>query len=468
MSEERYQAYKGCTTFEEVDKACVTPLVYKYALHNTGKVDTVMRKADLVHDLLHGFLIIRDQEGNQVSACVAARAHMVRAPSREEVAAARAHRLAGPSRKEVADELKKQMEGKWSPPRKRAEAVLKLIKEGVIEEPAPSELRRLRDEAMYDGTASWCGSTQAAQSAARASSDSGNLPTWLALAMRANVTVVVDGMVEPISLRDATRLPEWPLWKEAVQKEIQGIILMGVWDEIPRSQVPSGRRVVPSHFVLKIKTEERNGELVFVKCKARLCYDGHRSVGGIDYHETASYVASAKSIRTLLAIAASRDYKVVSFDIKQAFLYASVPEDTELYMELPPLLDADGQPNPSGYQECGRGKCASHVAKLKRMLYGAKDAPRLWAEVMTDFMGSLPGEAKTIATDRMVYRWEWNGEEMNCAIHVDDIVATPSSESIRAEFERRLKERFGEEHVTGGTETPRLHRSRSGPLFALT
>ena len=38
-------------------------------------------------------------------------------------------------------------------------------------------------------------------------------------------------------------------------------------------------------------------------------------------------------------------------------------------------------------------------------------------------------------------------------IHVDDIVATPSSESIRAAFESALVDYFGKERVTGGEET---------------
>ena len=38
-------------------------------------------------------------------------------------------------------------------------------------------------------------------------------------------------------------------------------------------------------------------------------------------------------------------------------------------------------------------------------------------------------------------------------MHVDDIVATPSSDSIKEEFDRQLKKFFGEDRVTGGDET---------------
>jgi len=61
--------------------------------------------------------------------------------------------------------------------------------------------------------------------------------------------------------------------------------------------------------------------------------------------------------------------------------------------------------------------------------------------------------ARPCVSDRMAFRWEWNGEEMNVCVHVDDLVATPSSETIRAEFEARLIAHFGRDRVTGGDET---------------
>ena len=42
---------------------------------------------------------------------------------------------------------------------------------------------------------------------------------------------------------------------------------------------------------------------------------------------------------------------------------------------------------------------------------------------------------------------------MNMAVHVDDIVGTPSSEEIRAEFDRRIRAHWGDDDITGGKET---------------
>lgn len=461
MSDERYQQYKSCTSFEEVDDACITPIVYS----SNGKSDKMMRQADLEYDLLHGYLQIVDEEGVVLSDAVAARAgQMVPRPSElpvtfgmctaKGVAQARRARVAvvesDKARLAARAEQKEVEEKKW------AAAVRRLVDEGVIEELYPNEQHRLEERELSEATEAWCKSVGAVESS-RPSAISGCMPSWLVMALKAKVRIEVDGMIEPISLREAISMPEWPLWQKAVEKEIQGLIADDVWDEIPRSEVPAGRRVVPTHFVLKIKTEEKKdpetgeSKLAFVKCKARLCFGGNRSVAGMDYHETASFVASAKSVRTMLALAAPRDYQVVSWDIARAFTIALIEDDMDLFMELPPLLGSNGRLNPLEYSGCGRGKCKSHVGKLKHMLYGSKDAPRKFAEVMIKFMNSIG--AKAIITDQMVFRWEWQGHEMNICLHVDDIVATPSSDSIKEEFDRQLKKFFGEDRVTGGDET---------------
>jgi hypothetical protein len=57
--------------------------------------------------------------------------------------------------------------------------------------------------------------------------------------------------------------------------------------------------------------------------------------------------------------------------------------------------------------------------------------------------------ATVLITDRNCFNWEWRGEKLQGAIHVDDILFSVSNSLIRDEFMRRLKERF---RVTGGEE----------------
>ena len=79
------------------------------------------------------------------------------------------------------------------------------------------------------------------------------IPAWFALACYHKSEVWVEGMQEPISLMGAIKSPEWPKWKEAIEKEIIGLLMMDLWKEVPRDSVPEGQRVNSGHFYLKLR-----------------------------------------------------------------------------------------------------------------------------------------------------------------------------------------------------------------------
>lgn len=92
---------------------------------------------------------------------------------------------------------------------------------------------------------------------------------------------------------------------------------------------------------------------------------GYSQIYGIDYDKTFSPVARFDSIRFLLAHAALKDWEIKAMDVKTAFLNGKLSE--EIYMEQPEGFVIKGKKN--------------QVARLRRAIYGLKQASRRWYEL---------------------------------------------------------------------------------------
>ncbi|GJR62684.1 retrotransposon protein, putative, ty1-copia subclass [Tanacetum coccineum] len=138
--------------------------------------------------------------------------------------------------------------------------------------------------------------------------------------------------------------------------EMQSMKYNDVWVLV---ELPPSTRTVGSKWLFKKKIDMNGAVYVF---KARLVAKGFTQTYGVDYEETFSPVADIRAIRILIAIAAYYDYEIWQMDVKTAFLNGHLSE--EVYMEQP-----EGFVNP---------KYPNHVCKLKRCIYGLKQASRQW------------------------------------------------------------------------------------------
>ncbi|GJX32827.1 retrotransposon protein, putative, ty1-copia subclass [Tanacetum coccineum] len=102
--------------------------------------------------------------------------------------------------------------------------------------------------------------------------------------------------------------------------------------------------------------------------KAHLVAKCFTQTPGIDYEETFSPIADIRAIRILIAIVAFYDYEIWQIDVKTAFLNGYLNE--EVYMEQP-----EGFVNP---------KYPNRLCKLKRFIYGLKQASRQWNKRFDD------------------------------------------------------------------------------------
>lgn len=266
------------------------------------------------------------------------------------------------------------------------------------------------------------------------------VPIWKALAVFHQADVWVGDRKQPVSLKEAMRLKEWPEWEEAIRKEIRGLIEVGAWTAIPREEVKPGVKVLPGKMILEIKTE--NG--AFLKCKARYVSRGDLSEKYVHYYESSSHQARAKSLRMLYSTAVERvattgktSFIPRNLDIKQAYLQRKrTEEEATMYMELPEKTFGEGPDRASGY-----------VAKMMRHIYGEVDGGRAFERELLEHMDSI-GAVATVS-DRMVFRWRWNGQVLTALVHVDDIVYNGDGDEILEEFFRRAELKFGT--LTGGS-----------------
>nr|GEZ96978.1 retrovirus-related Pol polyprotein from transposon TNT 1-94 [Tanacetum cinerariifolium] len=108
-------------------------------------------------------------------------------------------------------------------------------------------------------------------------------------------------------------------------------------------------------WIYKFKTDEFGWVL---KNKARLVAQGFRQEEGIDFEESFSPVARIEAIRIFVANVTHKNMMIFQMDVQMAFLNSKLKE--EVYISQPEgFLDQD---NPS------------HVNKLKKTLYGLKQA----------------------------------------------------------------------------------------------
>lgn len=123
-----------------------------------------------------------------------------------------------------------------------------------------------------------------------------------------------------------------------------------------------------------------------VECyKSRLVILGCRQTYGVDYEHTFAPVAKMTTVRALLAVAALQNWEVMQMDVTNAFLHGDLYET--VYMKLP-----------QGYSHIGsrvvlQGECSARtsdlVYKLKKSLYGLRQAPRNWFEKLATTLKQL-------------------------------------------------------------------------------
>ena len=96
--------------------------------------------------------------------------------------------------------------------------------------------------------------------------------------------------LEPSSLAEARRRPDWLQWEAGIREELATLQAAGTWELV---DVPHGANVVGSKWVFCAKKDAASN---VVRHKARLVAQGYSQVEGVDYFNTFTPVATLASI----------------------------------------------------------------------------------------------------------------------------------------------------------------------------
>lgn len=201
-----------------------------------------------------------------------------------------------------------------------------------------------------------------------------------------------------------------------MRKEISALEENETWDLI---RPPSDSDIVDCRWVYKIKTSA-TGE---IKYKARLVARGFSQIYGENYWETYAPVVKSSTIRLLIASAVESGMKIGQLDVRNAYVKSELKEC--VYMRQPP-----------GFEK-GRGL----VCKLKKSLYGLKQAGHEWSQCLNDF---LEEELKftRLESDPCVYIKEDGNNTIIITVYVDDLLIFCRKTRIIDEFKTQFNNKF--------------------------
>jgi hypothetical protein len=219
-----------------------------------------------------------------------------------------------------------------------------------------------------------------------------------------------DNAVEPTTMKEAKQLPERDQWISGARQELRNLEKRRCWKVV---RIPKHRKVIKSKLVFRPKRDHL-GKIS--KFKVRLVAKGFSQEEGVDYHQTFSPVAKGVTFRLALAVAGKKTLKMQQVDVEtEEEVYMSPPQGAEL---------------PHGY-----------CLKLKKSLYGFKQAPRNWHKMVLGTVLRM-GYQQSKLDNCLFFKNDDKGLHL-IVLYVDDFIIMSGDD----EECRRVKLGFKKEYV---------------------
>ncbi|RVW72199.1 Retrovirus-related Pol polyprotein from transposon TNT 1-94 [Vitis vinifera] len=220
----------------------------------------------------------------------------------------------------------------------------------------------------------------------------------------------------------------------------------GVWDLV---ELPGGVKLIGCKWIFKTKRDSKGN---IVRYKARLVAKGFTQKEGIDYKDTFSPVSSNDSFRIIMALVTHYDLELHQMDVKTMFLNGNT--DETIYMVQPENFESNDSKQP--------------VCRLKRSIYGLKQASRQWYRKFDQVITSFGFKENTV--DQCIYLKFSGSKFIILVLYVDDILLASSDVGLLHETKRFLSSKFdmkdlGDASFVLGIQ---IHRDRSRGILGLS
>ena len=200
---------------------------------------------------------------------------------------------------------------------------------------------------------------------------------------------------DPLSYQEAMSSTDSERWKLATLEEWGAILSNGTFqafkDESTTSgkddphsenlsgrlpiEAPAGTKVISSKWVYKKKINPDGT----TRYKVRLVIRGFEQVEGTDFGETYAPVSKLTTFRMLMSLAACHGWAIDHMDVTTAFLNPKI-DCEEVYMSLPLGME---------WIDSKLSKQGVRIVRLRKALYGLRQAPKLWFDEINGFLLSI-------------------------------------------------------------------------------
>ena len=225
--------------------------------------------------------------------------------------------------------------------------------------------------------------------------------------------------VTPTSAKSALSGEHSKEWKASMTREVKTLLENNVFEAA--TTIPPNTTVMPSMFTFKLKEEP--GIDYEKRFKSRLVVLGNHQEPGIHFNpkELSSAVLKASSFRSLTATAVDKGWGMSHMDVNSAF--TNTPLEELIYMKLPKELIEMGFPP---------------VVKLLKNLYGFRQAPKGWSDLVTNWLIEDYGFKQSIS-DACVFTHPSLPIMLGLFVDDSNIIGTPEA---KAAFITAFKKQF--------------------------